>query len=155
MNVYFDTCALNRLTDDLSQPRVRREAEAVAHILDLSSTGVVRWIASTALRDEIERNTDLIRRLDALSLISSAATLVEPNPETNQLALEFALQGLSSYDAIHLALAQQAGVDWLISTDDRFIRRAQGRLHLLHPQLINPVDWLQRRQAWRLPNQPL
>lgn len=37
--IYIDSCALNRLADDHSQPRVRREAEAMVGVLDLIAAG--------------------------------------------------------------------------------------------------------------------
>ncbi len=53
MTIYLDTCALNRLTDDLSRPRVRREAQAVAQILDLVDAGKLLFLSSTVLEYEI------------------------------------------------------------------------------------------------------
>jgi hypothetical protein len=53
MTIYLDTCALNRLTDDLSSPRVRREAQAVAQILDLVDAGKLLFLSSTVLEYEI------------------------------------------------------------------------------------------------------
>ena len=41
MRVYLDACALNRLSDDQSQPRIRAESEAVQQILSLRMLGKV------------------------------------------------------------------------------------------------------------------
>jgi hypothetical protein len=45
---------LNRLTDDQNQPRIREEAGAVERILKLVRDGIVQWISSDALADEID-----------------------------------------------------------------------------------------------------
>ncbi len=56
MNIYFDTCALNRLTDHSSQPRVRDEAESVEQILTAVAVGHLQWNASSVLRFELANN---------------------------------------------------------------------------------------------------
>ena len=152
MDIYLDTCALNRLTDDPSQPRVRREAQAVAHILELAFTGEVRWIASAVLQKELDRNPDPLRRLRTQRVLSNATEVVSPDAEAFSRAAEFCVQGLGVLDALHLATAQQAGVEALLTTDDRFLRRSTLLLRGARPEVLNPVDWLQRRQPWLLPN---
>ena len=53
--IYLDACALNRLTDDQSQPRTRSEAEAVEKVLYLVWKGEAEWMASIVLEAEIRR----------------------------------------------------------------------------------------------------
>jgi predicted nucleic acid-binding protein len=149
MIIYLDTCALGRLTDDLSHPRLLHEAESVARILELVALKRVRWIASTVVQDEIEHNPHPARRIAAMELLATADQLVPPDQETFRLASEFFPQGLSGMDGIHLAVAQQAGADFLITTDDRFIQRA-ANLPGITVSVVNPVEWWQRRQAWLL-----
>ena len=148
--IYFDTCALNRLNDTSSQPRVIDEAEAVIRILDLVATQKLRWVASTILEFEINRNKDLIRRLNTSELLKDAAETVRPTPQTMVVAANLTQSGLARMDALHLSMAQHAKADWLITTDDRFLkagnRQRQGQL----PGLVNPVEWLQRRHLWLL-----
>ena len=151
--VYIDTCALNRLADDHSQPRVRREAEAVLGILDLIAAGKVVWVASTVLRLELERMPDSIRRIDALKVLSNAKQIAAPNAETFTRAAGFESSGLARFDALHLAVAIQVGVDALLTTDDRFLKAAT-RLKLTLPEIANPVDWIERRHPWLLPKPP-
>jgi hypothetical protein len=56
MRIYFDACAINRLTDDLSQQRIHDEARAVEFVLRLIASGSAEMVASTALRLELRRN---------------------------------------------------------------------------------------------------
>ena len=74
MRVYLDACCLARLTDDQSQPRIRREAEAVERVLFLVRHGSVVLISSEALRDEIGRNPSDERRLEGEALVSLGET---------------------------------------------------------------------------------
>jgi hypothetical protein len=146
MTIYLDTCALNRLTDDLTQPRVRREAEALSRVFDLISAGKERWIASTVLEDELSQNADPIRRLDNLKLLTAASLIIAPSDATLLHANTLTRLGFAAYDALHLATAQQADAEWLLTTDDRFLSMAIRKTNNRHPELINPVDYLQRRQ---------
>jgi predicted nucleic acid-binding protein len=152
--VYIDTCALNRLADDHTQPRIRQEAEAMVRIFDLVAACTLFWSASSVIRFEIQRNPDPVRRLGALKLLSNASEIVTPNAASIQRAEALASTGLQPLDALHLATAEQSGVDWLITTDDRFLKQVRIRFETQRPEPINPVDWIQRRHPWLLPNPP-
>lgn len=76
MRIYLDTSALNRLTDDPSQMRVRLEAEAVELFFLHLQTGKVAWIASSVLEAEIRRNPGVQSREDALSMLPFASEFI-------------------------------------------------------------------------------
>ena len=150
VRIYLDACAINRLTDDQRQARVLAEAEAVEQVLDLVTDGKVCWIASSALRAELERNPNEAKRAVSLALLPFASEFIEPNEAIFQRASALAAEGLGSFDALHLALAEQAQADCLLTTDDRFLAlAARTRAHLL-PSVLNPVDWWDRRSQWLL-----
>lgn len=58
MRIHFDACCLNRLTDDQTQARIAREAEAVEQILALLHARTLEWISSALLPAEIGNNPD-------------------------------------------------------------------------------------------------
>jgi predicted nucleic acid-binding protein len=146
--LYFDTCALNRLTDDQSQARVRDEALAVEHVLDMIVAGTVRWIASTAVHVELSDNPDHTKRSEMIPLLDFAAVQVEPTATMLHQVAVLQAQGLDTFDALHLAVCEELAVDSLLTVDDRFIRRASRRARPIVTEVLNPIDWLQRRQAW-------
>ncbi len=148
--IYLDTCALNRISDDHSQPRICEEADAVQRILDLVFAGRLRWIASTVLQHELSQNPDALRRLDNLTLLRSAAEIVPPDDTTRRAAHLLTRSGLAAMDALHLAICHQAKIDWLITTDDRFCKTAARVTHSGSTHVLNPVEWLQRRHLWLL-----
>ena len=151
MKIYLDTCALNRLTDDQSQPRIRAEAQAVERILDLVTAGEIHWIASSAMRAELQRNPNAAKREVSIALLAFASEFAEPGNSTYQRALSLATEGYGPFDALHLALAEDAHADSLLTVDDRLIvRAARTRANRL-PSVLNPLDWLQRRSTWHLP----
>ena len=147
--VYLDNCALNRLTDDLGQLRVLAEAQAMTTIFTLIDSQQVRWVSSTVLVFEISRNPDNYKRTFATALLPPPEEQFSPTLATTVRASELRMQGLSWMDASHLALAEQGGAEWFITTDDRLLRRTASRTQ--PPQCINPVDWLRRRHLWLVP----
>jgi hypothetical protein len=51
--------------------------------------------------------------------------------------------GYGAFDALHLACAEQATVDVLLTTDDRFIKQVARRLGKPTIRVLNPVNWMQ------------
>lgn len=141
--IYLDVCALNRLTDDQSQPRIRSEAEAVEKVLYLAGKGEAEWVASIVLEAEIGRNPDQERRNDALKLISLAGEPLRPHSVSIERARALEALGYGAFDALHLACAEQALVDAFLTTDDRLIRQVGRGLGKPTVRVLNPVKWIQ------------
>ena len=148
MRVYLDACALSRLTDDQSQPRIHAEAEAVEQVLRLVSLGHLEWVASVALRMELSRNPDSGRRHDALALLSYAGAFAALSSAAIVRASNLETLGCGTFDALHLACAEEAGADALLTTDDRFIRQAARLAGGSVVVVANPVDWLHEVRRW-------
>ncbi len=124
------------------------ETLATAQVLDAIAAGQIEWIASTALRIELNQNPDPKRRGDTLDLLSLASTLIHPSPETLTRSHALRAEGYGLFDALHLAIAEQERASALLTVDDRFLRRAAGRPPGALPVVENPVDWLRRRHPW-------
>jgi predicted nucleic acid-binding protein len=120
MTIYLDTCALNRLTDQLDQPCLRAEAQAIITIVELVQAQQVSWVASTLLAFEVSRNPSPYKRVFAESLLPPRRELISPSDSTLDRAAELTRDGLGAADALHLALAEQGSADWFITTDDGF-----------------------------------
>ena len=141
--IYLDACALNRLFDAKDQARVRAESNAVEEILALFFEGQLDWFASEALEAEILKNPDTESRLEALKLISLSSEQAVATDATFLRAEGLERLGYGSYDALHLACAEQVQADCLLTTDDRFIRRAGRGLGNSPVKVQNPVDWME------------
>lgn len=50
--------------------------------------------------------------------------MVKVHARVAQRAIELASAGYGAYDALHLAAAESVKADVLLSTDDRFVKRA-------------------------------
>lgn len=143
MRICLDACVLNRLMDDQSQPRVRSEANAVQEILRMVSTEEMLWIASVVLESELKKNPNIQMKQDTLALLAFAGDLLIPRPITIERANALEEIGYGAFDALHLACAEDAAVDALLTTDDRFLRQAARNLGKPQVKVRNPVNWLQ------------
>ena len=146
MKVYLDACCLGRLTDDQTQRRIREEAEAVELVLGLVARGSVEWIASEALAEEIRRNPSAERRIENETLLAMASKTAEIDDRIAERSHELQSFGYGAFDALHLAAAEAARVDVLLSTDDQFVRRASQGAGRPQVTVRNPLSWVRERR---------
>jgi hypothetical protein len=147
MKVYLDACCLNRLTDDQTQRRIREEAEAVERTLRRVRAGEIQWVSSAALTDEINRNPHLARRLENAALMTLASETIEMNEDTARRARDLQTAGYGAFGALHLACAEAARVDVLLTTDDGFVRKANRADGRPRAAVRNPLSWSQENLA--------
>jgi predicted nucleic acid-binding protein len=57
-------------------------------------------------------------------------------------AKELQAVGFRTYDALHLACAEHARVDVVLTTDDRVLRLATRHAASLQVRVANPLNWL-------------
>jgi len=125
MLIYLDNCCLQRPFDDRSQQRIRVEAEAVLAIIEMVERGDARILSSDALRFEIERTPDRVRREFATSVLEKAASFVEAKEEVLTRAAVLVNSGVRPLDALHLASAETGGARYFATKDDRLLKVAQ------------------------------
>jgi predicted nucleic acid-binding protein len=130
-----------RLLDQGSQTRVRAESRAVEEFFAFVFLGRVRWIVSEVLEAEILANPDSDMRSEALRLLHAAAERIVLTDDTFHRANVLERLGYGAFDALHLACAEQAKVDTLLTTDERFTRQAQRGLGKTAISVENPVNW--------------
>jgi predicted nucleic acid-binding protein len=147
VRIYFDACCLNRLTDDQSQPRIAEEAEAVEHIFRLLRMKAIEWLSSLALEAETTNNPDAERRCEVEVLLSLATYTIPLNSQIVQRAKELEAVGYGAFDALHLSAAEAGMADVLLTTDDRFIKRAVRAVGSPLVRVLNPVEWLRERRG--------
>ena len=141
MIVYLDACALSRLFDPRTQSRVREEAEAMEEFFRWLAADRVRWVAGEVLHFEARRNSDSNRRHKVLEMFTQSSDWVGLTASVTARGSDLERVGYGSYDALHLASAEACGADFLITTDDRFLRRAGRGAGNPTVSLINPIDW--------------
>jgi len=135
---YLDICCFKRPFDDATSERIRREAEAVAAILDMVQAGTFRLIRSHAHDFENERNPREDRRLAARLWLDSASVSVAASDKTRDRARALAALGFGPLDALHLAFAEASAARWFVTTDDRLLKAATTHREQLRVEVVTP-----------------
>jgi predicted nucleic acid-binding protein len=98
-------------------------------------------VSSTALEIEITRNPDADRRHDVAALLAFSNEIVVPRPRSAKRAAFLQNLGFDTFDALHLASAEQGRADVFLTTDDGLLRRAARYSNELRIRVQNPVSW--------------
>lgn len=126
MRLYFDNNVYNRPFDDQGIPRNRDEAQAVEVLLEKVETGEVVLVSSFMVEQEHNLLPSSARRAQVGALIhGSAEEYVGQTPTVMQRARVLESAGLPRQDALHLAAAEQAQVDYFVTCDDKLLKRAR------------------------------
>ena len=141
MRIYMDVCCLNRPFDDCNNDRISIESEAILKILYRCQEESWQLLGSDTIDLEISRTSDLDKKQKVLSLYSTASFKIGFNAEIELLAQSYQQYGLKLFDSVHLACAEYAHVDVLLTTDKSFLYKAQ-QIGNLHTKVENPVNWL-------------
>jgi predicted nucleic acid-binding protein len=135
------------LTDNQSQQRIAAEAEAVEQILRLLRAKNIEWLSSEALEDETSRNPDPERRDEVQVLLLLATNTIPLDGQIIQRATELEAAGYGAFDALHLSSAEAGTAEVLLTTDDRFIKRARRGAGSPRVRVLNPVEWLREQEV--------
>lgn len=140
---YLDTCCFNRPFDDQTQLRVQLESRAVLRVLEFVRRDEWALIGSDAINAELAAMRDPKRRGQVIELASAETEHVSIDAELSRRQQLLEGMGFGGYDSAHIACAEAAGADVLLTTDDALIRRARRLQHQLAVRVTNPVSWLE------------
>jgi predicted nucleic acid-binding protein len=140
--IYLDVCCLNRPFDDQKQDRIRLETEAIIIILDKCTTGNWQLVTSNAIETEIAKISNRENLKQIIEILSIATTRILVNETIVARTLQLNKLGFSAYDAAHIASAEEANADILLTTDDRLLKRSLRYTDILKVQLSNPLYWI-------------
>lgn len=144
--LYLDMNIYKRPFDNQRQMRIRLETVAITMIFALIDDGQLsaRW--SFVLDYENSRDPVPQRREFVQYLSRCCETTIAPDESIRKLARHLSeTYQIRGRDALHLAIAETSGCDYLVTCDDRLVRqgkrvREQG---VTSVHLINPVDFVQ------------
>ena len=141
MRIYLDTCCFNRPYDLQNQAIIIMEGEAVLTIIGkCSENNSWLFFGGDVLEDEMDNIIDPIKKQKVLSLYSFAEEHIELNNDILKRALYLQSFGLGSYDALHLASAENCGADVFLTTDKKLIK--QSKKIGLSIDVSSPFVWL-------------
>ncbi len=142
MKIYLDNCCLNRPFDDQSFLRIHLEAEAIKTIIILIEERKLHLISSDFLTFEINKTPDVLRKQNLIKIISLASNVIQVNTKKQTRAKFFESVGVQTFDAIHLACAEN-NADVLLTVDDDFIKKSSN-IENLNIKVLNPLKWLEK-----------
>jgi predicted nucleic acid-binding protein len=140
VKIYLDTSVYNRPFDDQTQPRIWMETLALALVLQLVEAGEAILVNSSVLEFENSRNPVSLRRDWVARCLGQSTAYQLVNDSIRERAESLEAHGLKAIDALHVACAEAAGVDYLLTCDDRILKKQK---YVKVPS-INPLDFVQR-----------
>lgn len=142
VKIYLNVSCLNRPFDDQEQARIRLEAAAVGMILERIDEGQWMHVSSEMAQLEIDAISDPKRRARVHLLLPDAGQIVMLTPALFARGSTLERLGFKAADALHVAAAEEAGANVLLSCDDRFCRTARRAAEHLNVSVRNPLSWL-------------
>ena len=142
MTVYLDMCAIQRPLDTPDQIRIVLESDAVLGILALCEDKQLELVSSDALFYETEHNPLPIRKEYAKAVLSMANRHIALTEENRKRAEQLINFGIKPLDALHLAMAEEANVDYFCTCDDRLLRKAR-KLKDIRINVVSPLEFIQ------------
>ena len=146
MKLYLDVSCLNRPFDDQNQARIRIETAAVTLIFERIDAGLWQQVSSEMAVIEIDAIIDADRQNRVRMLLPESNTIMKLTEATFRRAAELERFGFKPADAVHVAAAERAKADVLLSCDDRLCRLAKRRQRDLQVKVANPIDWLREME---------
>ena len=143
LKVYLDTCCYSRPYDDKRQPQILREVSAIEVILGYLQIQQWHWITSEVIVFEVNRNPNLTQREDIKKLLRNAHHYVSVGTTEELRSEQLESFGFKPLDALHIACAEKANADILLTTDNRMLRRTKNYPFQLRIRVENPHIWLQ------------
>ncbi len=145
MKIYLDSCSLQRPLDSKDQTRIIIEAEVILIILSLCESGKLELVSSEPLIFEAQRNPNVARKEYAFDLLRQANVFIQVNEEIENRAKKLTEQGIKPLDALHLASAEQAKVDYFCTCDDKFLKKMKSTKHL-KVKIGSPIELIKEAE---------
>jgi predicted nucleic acid-binding protein len=141
MKLYLDTCCYNRPYDDQTQERIHLEGEAVLAIVNKQGQNN-EIIGSLVLDFETEQIENIekqekVRNFYEQTIDKKIGYNINILKRVKELSEQTKIR---TFDRFHLSFAENAGVDVLLTTDDKF-EKACSKLNL-KIKVMNPLNFL-------------
>jgi len=140
LTVYLDTCCYSRLFDGKKSLTITAEAARIRYIIRNRRTSNYRIIGSLAVVTEISQNPKKNRKyIERLyNIVKSGEAQI--SAQSAKRAAELETIGLKPMDARHLAAAEAARADYLLTVDKDFLRICS-KSNITAVKVINPIDF--------------
>ena len=144
MIIYLDNCCYNRPFDDQTQERIHLESEVILTVLKMGQMKKIIIVGSEILELEIKRMQDEDKKRKVLDLYSIADMNILYSEKIKKRSVEImSASQIRTFDSLHIAAAEEANAEILLTTDDKFEKMAE-KLEL-RTRVVNPL-----RFAWEV-----
>lgn len=140
--IYLNNSTLNRPFDDQIQARIKLETEALFQILSDIDSRNSKLILSEVTELENSKNPYYSIKIRIDELISKADRKIKVTAATKRQAKIFENTGLNGMDALHLAAAVQGKVDFFVTCDDSFLKKAKEITSGQSIKIMNPIEYV-------------
>jgi predicted nucleic acid-binding protein len=142
LRLYLDTCCYNRPYDDQTQERVHLEGEAVLAIINKLNRTDDEVVGSPILDIEIGQieNADKQEKVKSFYTQTINRTIGYNNDILKRVRELSEQSTIRTFDLFHLSFAENAGIDLLLTTDDKF-EKACSKLDI-KVRVMNPLEFL-------------
>ena len=140
MRLYLDLNCFNRPFDDQNQTRIAQETAAVLTILQRIVDGIDHLVWSAILDFENAQHPLADRRVEIARWAQRAMVHTAITPDVAARAHALTATGFRPLDAAHLACAEAAACERLLTCDDQMLRTA--RRVRVGVQVHNPVTYM-------------
>ena len=134
--IYLDICSYNRPFDDQQQLRISLETQAKLYIQSLIKNNELDLIYSYVCFYENYINPFENKKLSITEFSQNAKYCVTENHDILLRANGIIKNGLKPLDALHLACAISAKVDYFITVDDSILRYVTDEITIVDPILF-------------------
>jgi predicted nucleic acid-binding protein len=142
--VYFDTCAIQRPLDDLSQLRIYLESEAILAILRLVEDSQVTWISSDILMLEISYITSIEKKMILQDVLKLAPSQLKRKKSTKLLTEQLMMaESITALDAAHVAIALENEIDYFCTSDDKLLKKIKNSAIIKTMQCLSPLELIE------------
>ena len=144
LKIYLDNCCYNRPFDDLTQEKVKNEAEAKMFIQSLIKYKSLSLCSSFMSLYEINENPFEKNKEHILQFVNEHSSFYIDESNKNEvisISNEIMTTGIKYKDSVHLACSIIAGCDYFITTDKRVLNYKTDNI-----KILNPVEFA---EIWR------
>ncbi|MCL2159801.1 MAG: hypothetical protein FWH48_10370 [Oscillospiraceae bacterium] len=140
IKIYLDNCCYNRPFDDLTIPKNALEAKAVEDIIFKTvGRAKVKLYNSAAVDYELHEISEGNKKNQVEDLYDLLdLEYIEHSQEIENRVNELEKQKIHHMDAYHIAYAEKAEVDYLITTDKQMLKAGQQSDTKI--KIINPIE---------------
>lgn len=137
----MDNCCYNRPFNDQTQERIHLESEAILTVLKMGQMKKVIIVGSEILELEINRMIDENKKRKVLDLYKVADMQIFYTDKIRKRSADImSVWKIRTFDSLHIAAAEEANADALLTTDDKFEKMAE-KLDL-KTRVVNPLRFV-------------